>query len=185
LQHLAAAPFCFLTRLTHEAAITMNFLPHPPDLASVDFPQPGYPYAADHPPIVQQAYGSYGVDGTFGFGSGLQAQLPSDYSAITQPHPPHLSSPSPVLSNDKQHDAELVSNFQPAFAAPVSAMGPPAQPQTRKRKAPTLRADAWEPYKHRILELHVTQGLPLLEVGQKMEDEYGFKAKYVAPLDRR
>jgi hypothetical protein len=64
-------------------------------------------------------------------------------------------------------------------------MGPPAQPPTRKRKAPTLHADAWEPYKRRILELHITQGLPLLEVRQKMEDEYGFKAKYVAPLDRR
>jgi hypothetical protein len=168
----------------------MNFPPRtPPDLASVDFPQPGYPYAADHLPTAQQAYGAYGVDETFGFGSsfgsGLQAQLPSDRSAITQPHPPHPFSLSPVLSNDKQHDAEPVGNFQSAFAAPVLAMGPPAQPRTRKRKAPTLRADAWEPYKRRILELHVTQGLPLLEVGQKMEDEYGFKAKYVAPLDRR
>ena len=62
-------------------------------------------------------------------------------------------------------------------------MGPPAQP--RKRKAPTLHADAWEPYKHRILELHVAQGLSLLEVRQKIEDEYGFKATYVVPLGRR
>jgi hypothetical protein len=170
--------------------MTMNFPPRiPPRLASVDFPQPGYPYAADQPSTIQQAYGAYGVDGAFGsgsgFGFGLQTQLPSDHSAVTQPYLARPFNPCPVLSNDKQHDAEFVDDPQSAFAAPVSAMGPPAQPRTRKRKAPTRRADAWEPYKCRILELHVIQGLPLLEAVQKIEDEYGFKAKYVALLDRR
>lgn len=163
----------------------MNFPPrNPPDLAPADFSQPGFLHTAHHPPTAQQAYGAYGVDGTFGFGFGLQAQFPSEHSAITQPHPPHPFSLSPVLPNDKQHDAEPVGNSQSVFAAPAapaSPMGPLVRP--RKRKAPTLHADAWEPYKHRILELHVTQGLPLLEVGQKIEDEYGFKAKYVAPPD--
>ncbi|KAF1970545.1 hypothetical protein BU23DRAFT_600895 [Bimuria novae-zelandiae CBS 107.79] len=183
LQYLAAGQFCFLTRLTHEAALTMNFpLRNSPDLAPVDLPQPGFPHAAGHLPAAQQAYGAYSVDRTFGFA--LQAQFPSEHSAITQPHPPHPFSLCPVLPNDKQHDAEPVGNSQSVFAAPaapISPMGPPAQ--LRKRKAPTLHTDAWEPYKHRILELHLTQGLPLLEVGQKIEDEYGFKAKYVAPTN--
>lgn len=160
----------------------MNFpLSNPPDLAPVDFAQYGFPHAADYLPTAQQSYGAYGVDGTFGFA--LQAQFPSEHSAIIQPLPPHWFSLSPALPNDKQHDAEPVSSFQSVFTAPALPMGPPARP--RKPKAPTLRADAWEPYKHRILELHVTQGLPLLEVRQKIEDECGFKAKYVALAHRR
>jgi hypothetical protein len=55
------------------------------------------------------------------------------------------------------------------------SMAPPTRP--RKRKAPTLRADAWEPYKDRIIELHITQGLPLSEVRKKVEEEFGFKAE--------
>ncbi|KAF2271084.1 TPR-like protein, partial [Lojkania enalia] len=54
-------------------------------------------------------------------------------------------------------------------------MGPPTRP--RKRKAPTLCADAWEPYKARIVELHVTLGLSLPEVKKKIEDEFGFTAE--------
>ncbi|KAL1613665.1 hypothetical protein SLS56_012249 [Neofusicoccum ribis] len=54
-------------------------------------------------------------------------------------------------------------------------MGPPDRP--RKRKAPTLRADDWEPYKKRILDLHITQNLPLPKVRQIIEEEYGFKAE--------
>jgi hypothetical protein len=62
-------------------------------------------------------------------------------------------------------------------------MGPPARP--RKRKAPTLRADDWEPYKKRILDLHIVQKLSLPKVRQMVEVEYGFKAEYVAPLRAR
>ncbi|KAF2755063.1 hypothetical protein EJ05DRAFT_478872 [Pseudovirgaria hyperparasitica] len=54
-------------------------------------------------------------------------------------------------------------------------MDPPALP--RKRKAPTLRADDWESYKERILDLYVEQKLPLKTFRQKIEAEYGFKAE--------
>jgi hypothetical protein len=118
-----------------------------------------------------------GFGSGFGFGSGLEAQFPREHSAITQSHLLNLFSPSPALPNDKQHNVEPVDNLQSMFTAPASPMGPPAQP--RKRKAPTLHANSWEPYKHRTLELHITQGLPLPQVRQKMADEYSFKAKYV------
>jgi hypothetical protein len=34
----------------------------------------------------------------------------------------------------------------------------------RKGKAPTLRTDDFEPYKARIIELHIDQGIPFLKV---------------------
>ncbi|KIL85095.1 hypothetical protein FAVG1_11524 [Fusarium avenaceum] len=57
----------------------------------------------------------------------------------------------------------------------VSSMGPP--PKRRKKKAPTLRATDWEPYKARILDLHVTQKLSLETVKNMMEMEFGFTAE--------
>lgn len=54
-------------------------------------------------------------------------------------------------------------------------MDTPTRP--RKRKAPTLQAEAWEPYKARILELHITQKLPLKLVKEAIESEYGFTAE--------
>lgn len=52
-------------------------------------------------------------------------------------------------------------------------------PGRRKRKAPTLSHDEWEVVKGRIIELHITQGLPLSEVKQSIEGEYGFTATLV------
>lgn len=46
----------------------------------------------------------------------------------------------------------------------------------RKRKAATLRAKDWEPYKARIVELHISEDRPLEEVMQLMELEFGFSA---------
>jgi hypothetical protein len=62
-------------------------------------------------------------------------------------------------------------------------MRPPDRP--RKRKAATLRADDWEPYKKRILDLHIEQKRPLPEVRQTIKKEYGFEAEYVASLRAR
>ena len=53
------------------------------------------------------------------------------------------------------------------------------QPNPRKRKAPTLRNDDWEPVKTRVIELHITKKLPLPEVKETVEREYkaiGFTA---------
>lgn len=60
------------------------------------------------------------------------------------------------------------------------SMGPPTR--TRKRKAPTLHADDWEPYKARIIELHIEQDppLPLREVKDTIETEFGFVAEYAS-----
>lgn len=54
-------------------------------------------------------------------------------------------------------------------------MSLPARP--RKQKAPTLRAEEWEPYKARIIELHITQGLPLTVVKERLRKESGFNAE--------
>ncbi|KAH8732423.1 hypothetical protein GQ44DRAFT_766561 [Phaeosphaeriaceae sp. PMI808] len=58
---------------------------------------------------------------------------------------------------------------------PVQLMGPPSQPQKRK-KAPILRPDVWEPHKTQIIELHITQGLSLEKVKAIMEGQHKFKA---------
>ncbi|KAF1838133.1 hypothetical protein BDW02DRAFT_489931 [Decorospora gaudefroyi] len=55
------------------------------------------------------------------------------------------------------------------------SMDPPAIP--RRKKAPTLRESDWEPYKARIIELHITQKRPLPEVRLLIEKEYGFTAE--------
>lgn len=51
----------------------------------------------------------------------------------------------------------------------------------RKRKAPTLKEKDWEPYKIRVLQLHVNQDKPLTEVKAIME-ESGFQAEYANKL---
>ena len=59
----------------------------------------------------------------------------------------------------------------------MQTTAPPRNP--RKRKAPTLRDDDWEPVKARIIELHVTQNRPLSEVKETLEQEFrsiGFTA---------
>jgi hypothetical protein len=59
-------------------------------------------------------------------------------------------------------------------------VAPPAT--RRKRKVPTLRAEDWEPYKARILELHDAQKLPLGKVKTMIEEEFGFIAEYALSL---
>jgi hypothetical protein len=52
----------------------------------------------------------------------------------------------------------------------VQSMASP--PKLRKRKAPTLRRDDWEPVKARVIELHITQKRPLPEVKEIVEGEF-------------
>ena len=73
------------------------------------------------------------------------------------------------------NDPHSFSNVGEIAAAPMA----PPPPRTRKRKAPTLRADDWEPVKSRVIELHITQKLPLQEVKKIVETEFmssGFSA---------
>ena len=71
----------------------------------------------------------------------------------------------------------IVEYLGDAQTIPAIPMGPPTK--SRKRKAPTLHADAWEPYKARIVELHIEQGLPLWEVKNIM-NKFGLTAEYVS-----
>jgi hypothetical protein len=165
-----------------EAALTMDSTLH--SLPDADLSQLEISHTRHHNPLAQQAYGLYGDDTAFAFT--LQAQLPGGHFATTQNHAPHPSKLSTVLPSYVQHDAEFAGNSQfgsATPAGPASPMDPPPRP--RKRKAPTLRADDWEPYKKRILQLHIENKLPLPEVRQMIEEEYGFKAEYVPPTDRR
>jgi hypothetical protein len=76
----------------------------------------------------------------------------------------------------------VIQSHQPQIAdgtncVPVQPMAPPPKP--RKRKARTLRRDEWEPVKARVIELHISQKLPLPEVQKIVEEEFkssGFRA---------
>lgn len=84
---------------------------------------------------------------------------------------PHsFNAPQPPTS---QHDRDM-DPMEDIQTVTMPSMGPPSRP--RKRKAATIRADAWEPYKARILELHVEQDIPLKKVIEVIKDEFGFTA---------
>ncbi|CEI67481.1 hypothetical protein FVEN_g5585 [Fusarium venenatum] len=123
-------------------------------------------------PINQQLQTfTYEPDGTFHHinGPGLHNPVPTQL-ASDQPRAFHLPNPSqrPLISAPQDiaslRDAELTETH----------MGP--QPKRRKKKAPTLRANDWEPYKALILELHDGQKLPLPKVITMIEKECGFTA---------
>lgn len=49
---------------------------------------------------------------------------------------------------------------------------PPPPLKPRKRKAPTLHNDDWDPVKDRVIELYITEDLPLPEVKKIVEHEF-------------
>lgn len=55
------------------------------------------------------------------------------------------------------------------------ATSPPAI--MRKKKAQTLRESDWEPYKSRIVELHIEEKRPIPDVKRIIEREFAFKAE--------
>ncbi|KAL2687644.1 hypothetical protein Neosp_005206 [[Neocosmospora] mangrovei] len=125
-------------------------------------------------PTEQQAYEPHGVHPALD-GSASQSQAPygqfmTDQNPVL--HPLNLSQ-EPLIHAPQ--NASSFGDIGDTQTMPTTPMGPP--PQRRKKKAPTLRAEAWEPYKARILELHVTQKRPLREVKKKIEDEFGFTAE--------
>jgi len=131
-------------------------------------------YLIQSPYVSQQAYGLYGNHLALN-SSALQIQPLDGHLTPGQTNIPHSFYPSPALHIHAPH---IVESFGDARTIPAIPMGPPTKP--RKRKAPTLRADAWEPYKARIIELHIQQGLPLREVRENIIKEFGFTAEYVS-----
>ena len=90
-------------------------------------------------------------------------------------HTSPASNPPPLLNHPNQAQSfQLPSDVQDIAALPI-----PPPTKTRKRKAPTLTAEAWNPYKDRIVELHIGRDLPLSKVKETMEKEFGFTAEYV------
>jgi hypothetical protein len=142
--------------MNQPTAYQYDNLPHIPH--EVDFG-----YSSQTPSDIPRAYEPDGIQ--FAFGSALQAQHPgSGYTGS--------SMPSPAVRNNAVHNVALSNSAQNSSAP---SMGPPSRP--RKRKAPTLRADDWEPYKARVVELYVNQGLALKKVKEKIEEEFGFTAE--------
>jgi hypothetical protein len=135
---------------------------YPPGLPQMDFS-----YSIQDQYVSQKAYEPYepyGIHPTFG--SALQTQPPGGHFTTGS-----IDS-SPAAHINEPHNVDLSSRIQTTSAP---SMGPPSRP--RKKKASTLRASAWEPYKARIFELHITQGLPLKEVKKKIEEEFEFTAE--------
>lgn len=115
---------------------------NPSNLAQFDstFPTPSH-----H--IAQQPYEPYGIDleidSTWQM-QGLDRQMTPRQSYISHPF-----DSSPAIQTYEYNDAESAAYAQ---AVPLTSIGPPTR--TRKRKAPTLRAEDWEPHKARIIDLH-------------------------------
>ncbi|ORY17830.1 Tetratricopeptide repeat-domain-containing protein [Clohesyomyces aquaticus] len=160
----------------------MDFPPRNlPDLAPVYQPQLELSHAVNHNDFpAQQPYGLYGVDQTSAFTP--QVQFSGGQVATMQNPDLHLFSLSTAHSSHAQFNMGFAGNSQSASVSastaptpPPSPMGPPAQ--LRKCKAATLRAVDWEPYKDRILDLHIVQNLSLPKVRKMIEEAYGFKAE--------
>jgi hypothetical protein len=135
-------------------------------------PAPSYPMLSHNVPDL--VFGLYGNDSALEYPALDTAPTLREHSS-THSYEPHSSDPSPAPYNYQPLNSQPPSDTQDT-AAP--SMGPPTR--TRKRKAPTLCADAWEPYKARIIELHIEQGLPLGKVKDTIEDEFAFTAEYVS-----
>ncbi|SCO78170.1 uncharacterized protein FRV6_02383 [Fusarium oxysporum] len=88
--------------------------------------------------------------------------------------------PGPAFDSFIQghQNASAIDNMDGLGAAqitPTPTTGPPRK--NRKKKAPTLRDEDWEPFKDRILELYETHKLPLEKVKTMIEEEFGFTAQ--------
>ncbi|EXA44235.1 hypothetical protein FOVG_05718 [Fusarium oxysporum f. sp. pisi HDV247] len=88
--------------------------------------------------------------------------------------------PGPVFDSFIQghQNASAIDNMDGLGAAqitPTPTTDPPRK--SRKKKAPTLRDEDWEPFKGRILELYKTHKLPLEKVKTMIEEEFGFTAQ--------
>lgn len=121
--------------------------------------------------VAHQAHEPYGIQMPLNLVSQTQPQ--GSHLTASQSYVPHSFDPSPSLRVHPLHNAGQFDDA--AQTIPSIPMGPPTRP--RKRKAPTLRADAWEPYKARIIELHITQKLPLRKVKEMVKEEFGFTAE--------
>jgi len=59
-----------------------------------------------------------------------------------------------------------------------------APTKPRKPKATTLREADWVPHNERIIQLHITENMPLKDVRVIMQEQHGFSAECVRSLNR-
>jgi len=76
-------------------------------------------------------------------------------------------------------EEDATSSQPPPPPPPPLPPNPIADARPRKKKARTLRETDWEPYKGRVIQLHLTEKRPLSEVRILIEQEFGFTAEYV------
>jgi hypothetical protein len=88
-----------------------------------------------------------------------------------------------MLSFDPPPPYTSYSHNFPSSDPTVPSMGPPTK--RRKKKAPTSHAHDWEPYRARIIELHIEQGIPLRAVKGIIEEEFKFTAEFVSFLRKQ
>ena len=102
------------------------------------------------------------------------------YGNITPLHSDGIVRSQMALQLESALDGTAAQSYQLSNSTSdtnVQLVAPPTNP--RKRKAPTLRPDNWEPVKARLIELHINQKRPLPEVKQIVEEEFkpiGFTA---------
>jgi hypothetical protein len=138
----------------NHTATNHSSLSHPQWLPLSPHDQPG-----DLSVPVGSAYGNTTALYSNGLASNHTSLFPNTNADIMVLQSPQLPVPDSNSSTD------------------VQSMAPPPNP--RKRKAPTLRVDDWEPVKARVIKLHITENLPLPEVKKIVEQEYrsiGFTA---------
>ena len=156
------------------------------DLSPAYQPQP-YPLHAEHHYAlpIRQLHGSYGVDRTSS--TIWQAQTVGGPAVPMQHHALQAFHPALQASHDR-FNAGLTGNnrsFSASTMPVVPEMRLTSSKRPRKPKAVAIRSADWEPYKKRILDLHIAQKTPLPKVKQMIEEEYGFKAKYVSSVQAR
>jgi hypothetical protein len=82
---------------------------------------------------------------------------------------PHFYDPYPSRAAiDTLSDIQSTSSGQEALPTKL-----------RKKKAPTLRRQDWEPVRARILELHDKEKKTVAQLRSIIDAEFGFKAEYV------
>ena len=97
-----------------------------------------------------------------------------EHSTHGHDSPSAASSHATFPSVDVFDSTDQVSNFD--FTVP-----PIHNASERKRKAPTLRPKDWEPFKARIVDLHLS-GCTVTSISAKMEADYGFRATLASPV---
>ena len=152
--------------------------PYPQDIPIID--ELGNWFYASYPNILDP---THPTSSEF-HQSSLSTMHPLDQNAL---HPtPSLSQNEQVqdLSSSFEYGMATMHDHYPQPSLQIHdatqptatvSMGPPTKP--RKKKAPTLRAEHWEPYKDRIRELLIEQDIPLPKVKEEIEKQYGFVAE--------